>query len=883
MADSETPQPTPEREPVPISSDAVAPSDAPAQGPAAQDVAQTPGQPPAEGSIEAGTPASGADQAPQNGGAGSTPDWLGRLRELAVGRSVVWIAVAVVCLAAGVVASVLGAHAVANSDASKARTDSRQASSQIASTLRLAQQHEEDFALSASTFFAGHPRASRGEFEAWAKWGDGLLRFPELQKLSLVALVSAGELPAFGARVTGHPVPPAVPVLTTPSLGVGGTRFGTRPLRTTTPTVEYLHVVPSGKRQQYCFAIAGLPKSSARYTVAGLDYCAITPGLLATRDSGQSLYSTASAGHTSALGVATPVYRNGAAPSGFTARRSAFVGWLREVLVPTVLLQQALQGHPESAVRLRHRSGASSVVFTSGSPQPGAESTSTSLRNGWTARTFGGPVDAGVLANWHAVALMIAGILASVLLGLLIFVLGGRRAPRAPAAPKPRKIPHEDLYDPLTGLPNKALMMDRAGRMLARAGRESGLLAGALFIDIDWFENVNEKLGPAAGDQLLSIVADRLQRVVRSHDTVGRLEGDEFVVLVESAARGARLDSLARRVIEALHKPVELDDFGPSIFLTASIGVAFGRYAAPDELLRDARLALEASKAAGKDRYTLFNANMRSVIEGRGVLEVELNNALQQHQLFLLYEPVYGLASRRVVALEALLRWRHPAQGVIGPENFMQLAEETGLSVPIGRWMLEEACTRAAAWDVGGHRVGISVAVSTNQLTREGFATDVRRALLQSGIDPALLTLEVSETTVMRQADAVASRLDELRQLGVRIAVNEFGSGYAHHSDLQRLPLDFLIVDKSSLAASDDEDYRSWLLQAILVLGRDLSLTVIASGVESYEEMINLQAMGCTMAQGPFLGEPAPAEAVVERLLDSELAGGVVADPGPLP
>jgi EAL domain-containing protein (putative c-di-GMP-specific phosphodiesterase class I) len=177
--------------------------------------------------------------------------------------------------------------------------------------------------------------------------------------------------------------------------------------------------------------------------------------------------------------------------------------------------------------------------------------------------------------------------------------------------------------------------------------------------------------------------------------------------------------------------------------------------------------------------------------------------------------------------------------------------------------------------------VSISVPVSANQLARDGFPTDVRRALLQSGIDPALLTLEVPETAVMHDVPAAAERLAELKQQGVRIAIDDFGSGYAHHSDMQRLPLDFLNVDKGSLAASDDEDYRSWLLQAILVLGRDLSLTVIAKGVDNYEEMITLQSMGCTMAQGPFLGEPTPAEAVVERLLDAELPGAVLTDSDP--
>ena len=183
---------------------------------------------------------------------------------------------------------------------------------------------------------------------------------------------------------------------------------------------------------------------------------------------------------------------------------------------------------------------------------------------------------------------------------------------------------------------------------------------------------------------------------------------------------------------------------------------------------------------------------MRSVIEGRGVLEVELNTALQDGQFFLLYEPIYDLDSRRVVGLEALIRWRHPEQGVLAPADFIPLAEETGLIVPIGRWALEQACSRAAAWNVAGHRVGVSVKVSANQLNRDGFATDVRRALQQSGIEPAMLTLEIAETTVMRDVAAAAARLREIKQLGVRIAIDEFGSGYASNSDLQaaaaRLP-----------------------------------------------------------------------------------------------
>ncbi len=486
-----------------------------------------------------------------------------------------------------------------------------------------------------------------------------------------------------------------------------------------------------------------------------------------------------------------------------------------------------------------------------------------------------------MFGDGDALALLITGLLLSVLAGVLVYLLGIRREPRpASAAAASPSEPKDDLYDRLTGLPNRALMLDRADRMLARAARQSGMLVGALFVDIDWFKDITDRLGEDAGDQMIKIVAERLEGVIRSHDTVGRLGGDEFVVLVESSARGARLDSLARRIIDALHKPVDVEGFGPSVALTASIGVAFGRYTSPDDLLRDARTALIAAKAAGKDRYTVFNANMRSVVEGRGTLEAELNDALGAGQFFLLYEPVRDLDSGAVVGLEADIRWRHPTQGVLAPADFIPLAEETGLIVPIGRWMLEEACARCAALSVLGKRVSVSVRVSANQLNRDGFTTDVRRALLQSGIEPSLLVLEVAETTVMRDIGASADRLQEIKGLGVRVAIDDFGgSGYAYHSDLRRLPLDFLKVDRSSLAASDDEDYRSWLLEAILIVGRDLSLTVIATGISSAEQVEALAGMGCSMAQGPFIGGPVPSESLA-GLIESPLPGAPASSPG---
>ena len=844
MTHADTPEAGPERDNAPADSDGAPPHDTPQ---AAQSSAFSPLEPHSLDSDSRATTSS-----PSSVG-------RGRLKHLTQGSRRMWTAVAVLCVAAGTAGSILGAHAVARSDAANAgkafpRTTAgiARTSAAIASGLEPAVQHEEDVVIGASTFFAGHPKATVAEFTSWVKWSQALHRYPELEKLSLVTLVRAPELAAFEARVTGHLVKP----LGSPS-----------PLS----LARSLRVVPAGARPSYCFAAVELVRSPVKPTRAGLDYCALTPGLLSSRDSGRSIYTRAAAGRGQGLSVETPVYTGNVLPSTVTSRRERFVGWLREVLAPGVVLQQALRGHTGYAIHLRYKTGSSNVVFSGGTSQPSAPSRTFNLHNGWSVRTFGPPATAAVtmLTDGGALALAIVGGLLSVLFGLLVFLLGAGRPRRR--APESRKLPHSELYDALTALPNRALTLDRAERMVARTGRQSGMLAGALFIDIDWFKQINEKLGPVAGDQLLRIFAQRLVGVVRGEDTVGRLGGDKFAVLVESAARGVRLDSLAGRMIEALHKPIELDDFGPRFFSTASIGVAFGRYASHDDLMRDAELALTAAKSAGKDRYTLFNANMRTIIESRAVLEDELNTALQEKQFFLLYQPIYDLTTRRVVGLEALIRWVHPKQGVLPPGDFMPLAEESGQVVPIGRWVLEEACSRAAAWNVAGHRVGISVEISANQLNRDGFVTDVRRALQQSGIEPALVTLEIAETTIMRDLDAADARLEEIRQLGVRIAIDDFGgSGYARHSDLQRMPLDVLKVDRTSLAASEDEDYRRWLLEAILVFGRDLSLTVIATGIETAEQMDTLQALGCTLAQGSFTGKPTPADDV-EGLFDADL------------
>jgi diguanylate cyclase (GGDEF)-like protein len=642
---------------------------------------------------------------------------------------------------------------------------------------------------------------------------------------------------------------------------------------------EGFEVLPAGRRPFYCFAVAGLARNAATYIPAGADYCALAPQLMVARDSGQASYAPFINGPTTTLGVSTPVYRGGVVPQTVAARRGAFVGWLGELLQPRTVLAQALQGRPHVGVRFHYRSGDSDVSFAIGHAPADAWRSMVNLHNGWVVQTFTAPAPTGVLSNWHAFVLLVGGTLLSLLFGVLLIVLGtSRRNALALVMEKTRELSHQALHDSLTGLPNRALVLDRAEQLLARTARRPGSYAGALFIDIDGFKHVNDNLGHAAGDQLLRVVGERLQSTVRDHDTVGRLGGDEFVVLVESAEGEETLNLLADRLTERLREPVELKDGRKLFSVTVSIGVAIGHYETPDALLRDADLALYSAKAAGKDRYALFDASMYAGAEDRLALESDLSMALEAGQLFLVYQPVVEVATRRMVGVEALMRWRHPRRGVILPEDFIPIAEDSGLIAPIGRWVLERACRQAGEWAAAGHPINLAVNVSAQQLGRRGLTDDVERALEEAGLDPSLLTLEITETTLTGDVAAAAEHLKTIKQLGVKVAIDDFGTGYASLSQLQRMPVDILKVDKSFVAALASDDRGRCLLDAIVGVGRALSLSVIAEGVERDAQLSVLREMGCEMAQGLLLGEPDGPE-LIARVLAVENARRPVGSP----
>jgi diguanylate cyclase (GGDEF)-like protein len=773
-------------------------------------------------------------------------------------RGVRWAAIALF-VAAAVAGLLVSAKSVAHKDADKARLAFHLSSDEIASTLKLALQHEEDLVISASAFIASDPRASAAGFDRWAESVRAMQRYPELQNIGLVVMVRARELAAFRARMAAHPLRPLGPR----SLG----------------PKEGFQLFPAGERPYYCFAVAGLARNAATYIPGGVDYCALAKSLIVARDSGASNYAPFVAAKGTTLGVETPVYSDGVTPATVAERRRAFVGWLGELLAPELVLQRALEGHPGTAATFRYGSGTMQVEFRSGTSPRRTQTTRIDLHNGWTVQTFGARVGAGIFDDQPAAELLAGGLLVGLLLGLLVFVLAtGRKRALSLVREKTRELSHQALHDALTGLPNRALVLDRAEQMLARAGRQAGIVPGALFIDVDGFKHVNDNLGHAAGDQLLQVIGRRLDGVVREQDTVGRLGGDEFVVLVECEGPKASLDVLASRLIEVLRKPVRLAPMGKTLSCTVTIGVAVGQYATPHELLRDADLALYAAKAAGKDRYAVFNASMERDGEDRLELEVDLSAALLDEQLFLLYQPIFDVRSRTMVAAEALIRWQHPQRGIVPPDDFIPLAEQTGLVGQIGRWVLDGACRQAAAWRAEGIELGICVNVSAYQLGRQEFAADVKRALQESGIEPSSLTLEVTETTIMRDVAAACERLEEVKALGVRVAIDDFGTGYASLSHLQRMPVDLLKVDRSFVAALADGDQSRELLEAILGVAQALSLSVIAEGIETSAQMATIQEMGCDMAQGFLIGRPSPPE-VLESLTWPDAASPAVSSP----
>ena len=437
------------------------------------------------------------------------------------------------------------------------------------------------------------------------------------------------------------------------------------------------------------------------------------------------------------------------------------------------------------------------------------------------------------------------------------------------------------LHDPLTGLANRQLILDRAQQMLVRA-RRSGVPVAALFIDLDNFKDSNDSLGHGAGDQLLQMVAGRLLGILRSGDTVGRLGGDEFVILAEGVSFTRGPEMIAERVHEVLKPVFHLPGSdGMSITVSASIGIAVGDRPSAEDLLRDADIALYRAKGAGRDQSVLFEHSMQSAAKERLALKSDLESALNDDEFSLLYHPIFDLEGIEIQGVEALLRWEHPTNGTITPDVFIPVLEERGLILDVGRWVLNESCREAAAWYRHGHRATVSVNVSMRQLESDRLVDDVRDALVASGLDPALLILEVTESTLMRDSVATVTRLNALKQLGVKVAIDDFGTGYSSLAYLRQFPVDVLKIDRSFVADMSRSPDAAALIHTLIELGRTLGLVTLAEGIETHEQLEGLRRERCDHGQGFLFSGPVDARQIA-GLLEMARAGRPVTSVGPV-
>jgi diguanylate cyclase (GGDEF)-like protein/PAS domain S-box-containing protein len=430
------------------------------------------------------------------------------------------------------------------------------------------------------------------------------------------------------------------------------------------------------------------------------------------------------------------------------------------------------------------------------------------------------------------------------------------------------RLERQAFRDPLTNLANQELFLDRLGNALARAAWANRAV-GVLCVDLDDFGTINDGLGRQVGDQVLKAIGDRLVQCVRQGDTVARTESDEFAILLDELADPGEVARIAERIVEGLRAPLRLAR-GP-VYVTGSVGVAISRSAfdPPEDLLRDAEAAMREAKTRGKARHAVYEAGMSAKTWARLDLELELRRGIEGGELVLHYQPVVALDSGRIREVEALVRWQHPERGLVVPGDFVPLAEETGLIVPLGLKILEQGCRQVRAWQAAYPQqppLSLAVNLSRYQFQRSDFAEEVGRILILTGLDPACLKLEISESIVAADADATADILEELKGLGVRLAIDDFGTGYATMSYLERFPIDGLKIDRTFVARLGPQGDDPAMVRAVIAFAKMLDLQITAEGIETVDQLRRLRELGCDLGQGYHFAKPLPVEVMADLL-----------------
>jgi diguanylate cyclase (GGDEF)-like protein len=425
------------------------------------------------------------------------------------------------------------------------------------------------------------------------------------------------------------------------------------------------------------------------------------------------------------------------------------------------------------------------------------------------------------------------------------------------------QLARQAFRDPLTSLPNRALFMDRLSHALTRTERRGEQLA-VLFLDLDRFKVVNDSLGHGVGDQLLIGVSQRLAACLRPEDTIARLGGDEFAILLEDVKDDKGPTSVADRLTGELQQPFVVE--GREVVITVSIGIAMStaRRMTPEDILRDADLAMYHAKGKGKARYEVFDKSMNAPAKERMDLELDLRNAVARGEFILHYQPVVELPTGRITEVEALVRWKHPQRGLLFPADFVGLSEETGLIVPLGRWVLHEACRQTRQWQLAAPatKLAISVNLSARQLQQPGLVDEIGAVLRETRLDPGALRLEITETVVMHDAPITLAKLEALKALGVQLAIDDFGTGYSSLGYLKRFPVDTLKIDRSFVKGIGRDVEDSAIVRAVITVAKSLGLSVTAEGIETADQLDQLRTLGCDHGQGYFFAKPMTSDRV---------------------